>query len=338
MNGSARAPIPASNLLDWPVSRVLDLKGPRRISVVLPALNEESTVSSIVARIRALAMDAGHPLVDEIVVIDSGSTDGTAAVAAAAGARVVTREDALPSVPVLAGKGEAMWRSLFATTGDIVVFIDADLVDFDPRTVPALIGPLLADDGISLVKGYYDRPLRDDAGTVTSVDGGGRVTELVARPLLNLHWPELATLIQPLVGEYAARRSLLEAIPFACGYGVELAMLIDTLRLHGPAAFAQVDLGERRHEHQELRALGRMSAELWQVAIDRLDRDGRIVLVQEPQTTMVQFARSVQGHGALPRLHDVALNQRPPAISLEDYGAGTRGGGPLPGITAARRG
>jgi glucosyl-3-phosphoglycerate synthase len=305
-------------LADWPLDRVLAHKGTTTISVVLPALNEQDTVADLVAAIRAAHVDVARPLVDEVVVLDSGSTDATARVAADAGARVVHRDDVLPHLPSHRGKGEAMWRSLLATRGELIVFIDADLREFSPDVIPALVGPLLDDERIALVKGFYERPLRDSDGNVVVEGGGGRVTELVARPLLALHWPALAGLVQPLAGEYAARRSLLETLPFACGYGVELAMLIDTLRVQGAPAIAQVDLGERHHRHQDLRALGRMAAELWQVALDRLDRDGQVVLVSEPTTVLHQFG-ALGGDVAASTAHDVTLRQRPPMITVPEY-------------------
>lgn len=176
------------------------------VSVVLPALNEEETVGEIVAIIRHDLMQQ-VPLVDEIVVVDSGSTDRTSAVAAAAGARVVHRDDILPRIPAVPGKGEVLWRSLLVTSGDIVCFIDADLKEFSSDFVSGIVGPLLTDPGVDLVKAMYDRPLGGASGQ------GGRVTELMARPLLNMHWPQLAGFVQPLGGEYAARRSLLEQLP-----------------------------------------------------------------------------------------------------------------------------
>ena len=165
-----------------------------------------------------------------------------------------------------------MWRSLAATDGDVVVFVDADLQSFTPAYVTGLLGPLLTDDRVQLVKAVYERPLVEGSTVVTA--GGGRVTELVARPLLNLLWPELAGVVQPLAGEYAARRSLLEQLPFPCGYGVELALLVDTLDLVGLDAIAQVDLGVRVHRHHDERRLGRMSAEILRTALDRLARRG----------------------------------------------------------------
>ncbi|MEU3505200.1 glucosyl-3-phosphoglycerate synthase, partial [Streptomyces hundungensis] len=187
------------------------------VSVVLPALDEEATVGAIVATIRRELMTDAVPLVDELVVVDSGSRDRTAEVAAAAGARVVHRDAILPRVPALPGKGEVLWRSLLVTSGDVVCFVDADLRDFDAGFVSGIVGPLLTDPDVAFVKAMYDRPFGTTAGQ------GGRVTELVARPLLNLHWPQLAGVVQPLGGEYAARRSLLERLPFPVGYGVELA-------------------------------------------------------------------------------------------------------------------
>lgn len=211
------------------------------VSVVLPALDEEATVGAIVGTIRRELMSEAVPLVDELVVLDSGSTDRTAEVAAAAGAVVVHRDEVLPRLPALPGKGEVLWRSLLVTRGEIVCFVDSDLREFDARFVSGIVGPLLTDPDVQLVKAMYDRPL-ETGGTVVPA-GGGRVTELVARPLLNLHWPQLAGFVQPLGGEYAARRSLLERLPFPVGYGVELGLLVDALNTVGLDALAQVDVG-----------------------------------------------------------------------------------------------
>ncbi|MCW8218362.1 glucosyl-3-phosphoglycerate synthase, partial [Streptomyces griseolus] len=212
-------------------------KDPHRasVSVVLPALDEEATVGAIVAEIRRELMEKVR-LVDELVVIDSGSTDATAEVARAAGARVVHRDAILPRIPALPGKGEVLWRSLLVTTGEIVCFIDADLKDFSADFVSGTVGPLLTDPSVQFVKAMYDRPLGESTGQ------GGRVTELVARPLLNLHWPLLAGFVQPLGGEYAVRRSLLEQLPFPVGYGVELGLLVDALHTVGLDALGQVDV------------------------------------------------------------------------------------------------
>jgi glucosyl-3-phosphoglycerate synthase len=291
-----------------------------RVSVVLPALNEERTVGGIVSVIRRELM-AGAPtaLVDELVVLDSGSTDRTAAVAAAAGAEVVHRDDVLPRLPALPGKGEVLWRSLLVTSGDIVCFVDADLVDFSSDFVSGVIGPLLTDPRLRLVKAMYDRPLGDDP------TGGGRVTELVARPLLNLHWPRLAGFVQPLGGEYAARRTLLEQLPFPVGYGVELGLLIDALHTAGLDALAQVDVGVRRHRHQDGQALGRMAAAIHHTAQLRLAHGSRLVGPTRP--TLTQFERAAPPRGGAspggfaPRSHAVDTVERPPMREVAEYTA-----------------
>ncbi len=259
---------------DWPLDDVLSAKSGVTVDVILPALNEEATVGRIVSAIHDNLMTPSVALVDDLVVIDSGSLDDTAAVAAAAGARVVHREDVLQQFPVEKGKGEAMWRALAATTGDVVVFIDADLDSFTPDYVVSLLGPMFADDSVQLVKSVYDRPLV--AGDVKIAAGGGRVTEIMARPLINALWPDLAGVAQPLAGEYAARRPLLESLAFPCGYGVEIGLLVDTFAAVGLDGIAQVDLGERRHRHQDATRLSRMSAQILHAALVRADPAGNI--------------------------------------------------------------
>ncbi len=303
---------------DWPRDLLVALKGDTRVSVVLPALDEESTVGRIVENIHfGLGAGArpGRQLVDELVVIDSGSTDRTAEVARRAGATVVHRDDVLPHLPAITGKGEAMWRSLAATTGDVVVFIDADLQSFTPAYVTGLLGPLLSDDDVHLVKAVYERPLVEGSTMVSA--GGGRVTELVARPLLNELWPQLSGVVQPLAGEYAARRTLLEALPFPCGYGVELALLIDTVELLGLDAIAQVDLGVRVHRHHDERRLGRMSAEILHTALDRLARRGDLREEIQLGATLTQFERDSTGFQHT--THEVARLQRPPMRTVPEY-------------------
>jgi len=274
------------------------------VSVVLPALNEEETVGDIVAVIRHDLMTQ-VPLVDEIVVVDSGSTDRTSEVAAAAGARVVHRDDILPRIPTVPGKGEVLWRSLLVTGSDIVCFIDADLKEFKSEFVSGIVGPLLTDPGVDLVKAMYDRPLGGAAGQ------GGRVTEMMARPLLNMHWPQLAGFVQPLGGEYAARRSLLEQLPFPVGYGVELGMLVDALHLVGLDALAQVDVGVRKHRHQDGQALGRMSAAIYRTAQLRLAR-GHLI-----RPSLTQFERGEDGFE--PRTYSVDTEERPPMAEIAEY-------------------
>jgi len=305
----------------WQLDRMVEQKGDRRVSVVLPARDEAATIGRIVTVVRDALVDRTG-LVDEVLVVDSRSHDATAEVAAAAGATVVGQDEVLADMPSAHGKGEALWKGLAASSGDLVAAIDADLRDVEPGFVTGLLGPLLDDPRVAFVKGFYHRPLIGD-GTV-DVDGGGRVSELVARPLLNLAWPRLAGFVQPLAGEFAARRDLLEAIPFATGYGVELAMLVDVLDHAGLDAMAQVDLGVRIHRHHDLQALGRMSAQIQLAASTRLERQGVLTRVPET-TTLVQFRRpSVPGPGGLDREvveTDVAVDERPP---LRDVLASTR--------------
>jgi glucosyl-3-phosphoglycerate synthase len=307
-----------SRLEQWRMTDVLAAKeaSGTSVSVVLPALNEQRTVGEIVTRIRTRLM-RDTPLVDELVVIDSGSTDRTGEVAAAAGARVVHRDEILPDLPSVPGKGEVLWRSLFATRGDVVCFVDADLRRFDASLVRGILGPLLTDPSVQLVKAAYDRPLLD-AGTVLP-GGGGRVTELVARPLLNQHRPRLAGIVQPLAGEYAARRSLLERLPFPCGYGVEIALLIDALGVAGLDALAQVDVGTRYHRHQADDALGRMSSEIWQTALLRLEREGRWIGGDPVHTGFTQFRRQDGGFRAF--TYAITPTERPPANTVAEYHA-----------------
>ena len=294
------------SVTDRPLHRIMAAKQRtgQTVSVVLPALNEEETVGDIVSVIRH-DLVRQVPLVDEIVVVDSGSTDRTSEVAAAAGATVVHRDEILPRLPAVPGKGEVLWRSLLATTGDIVCFIDADLKEFSSDFVSGIVGPLLTDPEVDLVKGMYDRPLGGAAGQ------GGRVTELMARPLLTMHWPQLAGFVQPLGGEYAARRSLLEQLPFPVGYGVELGMLVDALHLVGLDALAQVDVGVRKHRHQDGQALGRMSAAIYRTAQLRLAR-GHLI-----RPSLTQFERGEDGFE--PRTYSVDTEERPPMTEIPEY-------------------
>ncbi|MEV0603577.1 glucosyl-3-phosphoglycerate synthase [Streptomyces sp. NPDC050315] len=298
---------------DRPLDQLLAAKSRtgQTVSVVLPALDEEATVGTIVEIIRRDLMSAAVPLVDELVVVDSGSTDRTAEVAAAAGARVVHRDAILPRLATVPGKGEVLWRSLLATSGDIVCFVDADLREFSAAFVSGIVGPLLTEPQVQFVKAMYDRPLGEGADG-PKAGQGGRVTELVARPLLNLHWPQLAGFVQPLGGEYAARRSLLERLPFPVGYGVELGLLVDALHTVGLDALAQVDVGVRKHRHQDGQALGRMAAAIYRTAQLRLAR-GHLV---RPRLT--QFDRGEEG-GFVPRTTDVDTEERPPMRGIPEY-------------------
>ena len=253
---------------DWSLDTLLAATqaSAQSVSLVVPARNEAATVGDVVARVRTSLMETAQ-LIDEIVVIDSDSTDDTYEVAEDAGAVVHRSAEIRPDLGSFPGKGEAMWKSLFVTRGDLIVFMDADLTDWDTHFVPGLLGPLLTSSA-SLVKGFYERPFV--SGSAELAYEGGRVTELVARPLIALHFPELAGLVQPLAGEWAVRRELLASLSVPTGYAVEMAALIDTVRLHGPHAIAQVDLGRRAHRHQALRDLGAMATQILAAAQRRL--------------------------------------------------------------------
>ena len=246
---------------DFPPERVLATKRGRRVSVCIPARDEAQTVGEIIAKVRRELVEE-TPVVDEILVMDDGSTDGTAAVAAAAGATVLSTEEVLPEFPSR-GKGQAMWKGVHAATGDVVVFLDADVRHFSVRFVLGLAGPLLARDDIDFVKGFYERPVAGQP------DSGGRVTELMARPLISVFFPHLSDLAQPLSGECAAYRRILEEVPFAGGYGVDLGLLIDVTHRFGNAGMVQSDLGVRVHRNRPLAELGPQALAILQVVLER---------------------------------------------------------------------
>lgn len=286
---------------DWSLDDLLAAKGATTVSLVVPARNEAATVGDVVTRVREALVDT-VALLDEIVVIDSDSTDDTYAVATDAGAVVHRSAEIRPDLGSFPGKGEAMWKSLFVTTGDVLVFMDADLLDWDTHFVPGLLGPLLTRPRVELVKGFYERP-----GATGSLDGG-RVTELVARPVIALDHPELAGLVQPLAGEWAIRRSLFESLTVPTGYAVELAALVDTAASAGIDAIAQVDLGRRAHRHQALLDLGGMAT---QILAAMRSRQGRAV---DDRVALHQF-RSEDGR-IVPVDGVVRLAERPPARSV----------------------
>ncbi|MBF6327317.1 glucosyl-3-phosphoglycerate synthase [Nocardia transvalensis] len=286
---------------EWTVDELIAAKAGRTVSVVLPALNEERTVADVVTSIRPLV----GTLVDELVVLDSGSVDATVDRARAAGARVVTREQAVPELDPVPGKGEVLWRSLAATTGDLIAFVDSDLIDPDPMFVPKLLGPLLTIDDLHLVKAYYRRPLRH--GETVDHNGGGRVTELVARPLLAALRPDLSKVLQPLGGEYAGTRELLTSVPFAPGYGVEIGLLLDTYDLLGLPALGQVNLGVRTHRNRPLSDLGVMSR---QIVGTILGRSG----IRDSGAALTQFP--LIGDEFTAMTTEVSLADRPPMNTL----------------------
>jgi len=289
---------------EWPLADLLAIKqaAGQTVSLVVPARNEAATVGAVVSRVRAALMDTVS-LLDEIVVIDSDSEDETFEVAQDAGAVVHRSRDIRPDLGSRPGKGEAMWKSLFVTRGDLMVFMDADLIDWDTHFVPGLLGPLLTAPEIALVKGFYERPYgAGDAGA----QEGGRVTELVARPLIALYFPELAGLFQPLAGEWAVRRSLFETLSVPSGYAVELAALVDTAHTLGAGAIAQVHLGRRSHRHQSLRDLGAMAAQVMAAGLARA--------TGKPAPADVVLRQNLLVDGVpVERARPVPLTERPPA-------------------------
>ncbi|HEY3809919.1 MAG TPA: glucosyl-3-phosphoglycerate synthase [Acidimicrobiales bacterium] len=271
---------------DFPPARLLVAKRGRRVSVCLPARNEAATVGATVETIHRELIVA-HPVVDEVLVIDDGSIDDTAAIAAAAGATVVAAASVLPDYGTDHGKGQAMWRAVHAASGDIVVFCDADIRSFDAGFVLGLLGPLLTRDDVTFVKGCYDRPLDGRPGE------GGRVTELMARPLISVFFPHLAGLSQPLAGECAARRDVLAAVPFAAGYGVDLGLLIDVTARFGTGGLVQCDLGVRVHRNRPLAELSGQALAILQLALARAGVDAGDVgpLVEQPPLASVPAHR-----------------------------------------------
>jgi glucosyl-3-phosphoglycerate synthase len=282
--------------------RAEDLVAAKRgctVSVCLPARDEAPTIATIVGTIRRQLMER-VALVDEVLVVDDHSTDDTAALARQAGATVVPAAEVLADHAPHPGKGDALWASLFASRGDLVVWCDADIRNFDERFVVGVLGPLLTSPRVGFVKGFYRRPLRDDG------EGGGRVTELVARPLISALFPHLGGLVQPLSGEYGGRRELLERVPFRHGYAVDLGLVVDLTARYGTGILAQVDLGTRIHRNRPLRELGPQAAAIWAMALERGERGHRL----GDELVLLR-----------PHLGDVAVRvgQRPPLVEVEAY-------------------
>lgn len=284
------------------------------ISLALPALNEEQTVGKVIKMMKKELMQR-VPLLDEIVLIDSNSTDLTREIAKKEGIPVYIHQQILERLGARKGKGEALWKSLLVTKGDIIVWIDTDIVNIHPRFVYGIIGPLLINPQVQFVKGFYRRPLR--VGAKMQAGGGGRVTELTARPLLNLFFPALSGVVQPLSGEYAGRRGALEQATFYSGYGVETGLLIDVYERYGLSAIAQVDLLERIHHNQHLEALSKMSFAIIQTVFRKLEkRFGRAVL-EDVNRSMKLIRHGQKGYSL--EVEQIAEYERPPMIEVQEY-------------------
>jgi hypothetical protein len=284
------------------------------ISLALPALNEEETVGNVIRSIQEKLVKQ-YPLLDEIILIDSNSTDQTRKIAEDLGIPVYIHQDLLPQYGARTGKGEALWKSLFVTRGDLIVWIDSDIVNIHPRFVYGVIGPLLVDPGVKFVKGFYQRPLKTERKIQST--GGGRVTELTARPLINLFYPELSGVIQPLSGEYGGRRDLLEKLTFYSGYGVETGLLIDAFEKCGLSAIAQTDLSERIHHNQSLEALSKMSFVIIQTVLRKLESRIHRPLLEEVNKSMklIQY----KDGGYYLDVQEIAERERPPMIEIPEY-------------------
>ncbi len=298
------------------LKQLLELKQKQgiTISLALPALNEEKTVGKVISTIKNALMDK-FPLLDEIVLVDSNSSDQTRAIAENLGIPVFIHQNILPELGSRSGKGEALWKSLLVTRGDLIAWIDTDILNIHPRFVYGVIGPLLLNPKIQLVKGFYRRPLK--VGNKTQAGGGGRVTELTARPLLNLFYPELSGVVQPLSGEYAGRRTALEKATFFSGYGVETGLLIDVLEQHGLRAIAQVDLLERIHRNQELEALSKMSFAIIQTVLRKLERRYERAMIEDVNKTM-KLIRYANG-GYFLDVEEIAERERQPMVTIPAY-------------------
>ncbi len=284
------------------------------ISLCIPTLNEEKTIGKEIIIFRSELM-ARHKLIDEIAIIDSGSSDRTREIAESFGAEVYLAEDILPDLEPKRGKGENLWKAIYQLTGDIIVYIDADIKNIHPRFVYGLVAPLVFKDEIKYVKAFYDRPLAFSEGIRPS--GGGRVTEILVRPLFSLFFPELSGVIQPLSGEYAVRREVLEAIPFPIGYGVETSHLIDVYSKWGLSAFAQTDLDQRVHRNQDTRDLGKMSFGILQAFLKRLIQLKLVSDLPEMNNVLRQFVARDRDFEAVE--HEIVEFERPPMIDLPEY-------------------
>ena len=298
------------------IERLVQVKKQKNltISLCIPTLNEEKTIGKEVVIFVSELMKR-YPLIDELAVIDSGSEDQTLEIARSFGADTYLAKDILPNLEQKKGKGENLWKAIYQLKGDIIVYIDADIENIHPRFVYGLIGPLIKHDSVKYVKAFYDRPITYSSGIRAS--GGGRVTEILIRPLFSLFFPELSAIIQPLSGEYAVRREVLENISFPIGYGVETAHLLDILHMYGIDAFAQTDLDQRVHRNQPITSLSRMSFGILQTFFSRL-KDFNILQCNEDFRTIF---RRVQVHEQDFQLLATTIleDERPPMLEIPEY-------------------
>ncbi len=300
----------------WDLLTLLEEKEKKglKISLCIPTLNEEATIGKEIIIFKSELMDR-YPLIDEIVVVDSGSEDKTCEIAASYGAVVHFSGDILPSQGFKRGKGENLWKAIYQLDGDIICYVDADIKNIHPRFVTGLVAPLIHNDEMHYVKAFYDRPLAFSEGIRPS--GGGRVTEILVRPLFSLFFPELTALVQPLSGEYAVRRTVLEQIPFPIGYGVETSHIIDVYKKWGLNAFGQTDLDQRVHRNQSTRALGKMAFGILQSFLNRMESYGMAEKLPEMQNVFRQF--QAEGNRYEQVLHEIVEEERPPMVEIAEY-------------------
>ncbi|MCH8568211.1 MAG: glucosyl-3-phosphoglycerate synthase [Balneolales bacterium] len=300
----------------WDLKKMVEEKERQnlKISLCLPTLNEESTIGKEVVLFRSELMSR-YPLLDEIAVIDSGSTDKTLEIASNFGADTYLASDILPDLEPKKGKGENLWKSIYQLKGDIIVFVDADIKNIHPRFAYGLIGPLIYRPEVQYVKGFYDRPLT--LSNVTRPSGGGRVTEILTRPLFSLFFPELTAIIQPLSGEYAVRRNVLEEISFPIGYGVETSHLLDVYGKYGMQAFAQSDLDQRIHDNKSTRDLGKMSFGILQTFLTRCKEMGVLDTHKDYETVFRQFQAVSSDYQVVE--HHIIEDERPPMNTIAEY-------------------
>lgn len=300
----------------WDLLKLVQLKEEQglKISLCIPTLNEEKTIGKEIVIFRSELMER-YPLIDEFAVIDSGSEDKTREVAASFGADVYKASDILPEVGDRRGKGENLWKAIYQLKGDIIVYVDADIKNIHPRFVYGIVAPLIMNRTIKYCKAFYDRPITYSSGIRAS--GGGRVTEILIRPLFSLFFPELTSLIQPLSGEFAVRREVLEKIPFPIGYGVETAHILDVYREWGLEAFAQCDLDQRVHRNQATTALGKMSFGILQTFLNRMEKYGMIDKLPDMATLYRQFQAEGNHYELLKR--EIVEYERPPMMTIKAY-------------------